>query len=121
MWFIILCGLIMIAVSLVIIFKPVTFSFRTIQFSHKPWFHPFEIISRILIGIGFIHYAEQTSYPIMFSYLGYLILGVGIGLIFLPANLHRKFARYSATKVHWLKIPAVLGVAFGCFMIYAVI
>lgn len=119
MWFITLSGLLIIAVSLVILFKPVYFAFKTIQFSHQSWFHPFEVSSRIIIGALFIYYAEQTHYATIFSYIGYLILGVGIGLIFLPVNLHRKFARLCAAKVQWLRAPAVLGIGFGGFLIYA--
>lgn len=119
MWLIALFGLLMIAVSLVILFKPVYFSFKTIEFSHQKWFHPFEISSRILFGIILVYFAEQTLHPTLFGYLGYIIMAVGVGLLFTPVTLHQKYARYWAAKVSWLKVPAILGIAFGMFVIFS--
>ena len=53
----------MMVLSLLMIIKPEFWANGIVEFSEKPYFHPFEIISRFSFGIIFVLFAEKTLYP----------------------------------------------------------
>ena len=120
MYLIALFGVLMAALSVVMIANPEYWSDGIVKFSEKPYFHPTEVISRIVFGAIFVAYADQTLYPTLNSAIGYLLTLVGVGLLLTPPSKHRKFAVWSAKKFRHIYRPAgVASLVFGVFIIYS--
>ena len=89
------------------------------KLSKVAFFHPFEILSRLIFGIVFITFAGQTLYPMLISVVGYILVIVGVGLLFTPPSKHKQFAVWSAQKFRPVFRPAgAVSFAFGIFIIY---
>ena len=102
------------------IFNPGYWSVGVVRFSEKPYFHPFEILSRLAFGAVFIVYADQTLYPTLMSGIGYLLVAVGVGLLLTPPARHRQFALWSAHRFKNTFRPAgFVSLVFGAFLVYA--
>lgn len=119
MYFITAFGALMVALSFIMITKPNDWSNGIIAFSKKPWFHWFEVLSRTLAGAIFIFYYEQSLYPNLIKGLGYLLIAVGIGLIIIGPQKHKKFAVWSAEKFRPIfRVSGIGSFCFGIFLIY---
>ena len=57
MYFIAAFGVLMLLFSLMMLFRPHAFAQGIINFSEQPYFHPFEMISRLIAGGLFVAYA----------------------------------------------------------------
>ena len=122
MYFISLFGALMVLLSIIMVVSPEYWSKGIMKFSEKPFFHPFEIVSRLLFGVVLVVFADQTLYPIFMSFLGYVLVLVGVGLAFTPPSRHRQFAVWSAQKFKEMFRPAGIGsLLFGTFIIYAAV
>jgi len=115
-----LFGLLMIGFSIYMIADPKGWSLAIIKFSEKSYFHPFEIITRVLFGCAFIQASSYSLYPMLFLCIGYLLLAVGIGLLFTPPKKHKQFARWSATRFsHIFRTAGFCSLCFGVILVYA--
>ncbi|MCA1930148.1 hypothetical protein [Rheinheimera sp.] len=99
MYFIAAFALLMLYLSLFMLFRPQAFSQGIINFSGQSYFHPFEVLSRLIAGGLFVVYADDCLQPELIRTLGYLFLLVGIGLAFTKPALHKKFALESARRL----------------------
>ncbi len=119
MYLIAFFGALMVALSCVMILSPKAWSDGIVRFSEKPYFHPFEVLSRILFGVVFIAFADQTRYPTLNTAIGYLLTLVGLGLLLTPPSQHRRFAVWSAKRFRHVFRPAGLAsLVFGMFIVY---
>lgn len=119
MYFIALFGFIMICLSLIMIVNPNYWSNGIINFSRKPYFHWFEVFSRLISGLIFVFYSQSTLYPQLVMSLGYLFIVVGFGLVIIGSVKHRKFAVWSAHKFKsTFRIAGLASFIFGNFLIY---
>jgi len=115
-------GFLMMLLSFLMVAKPDSFSGGIISFSEKPYFHLFEIISRIVAGLIFATYATSTIFPKTILFIGYGLILVGIGLALTPPKLHRKFAVWSANNFRRkFRLIGVASVPLSIFLIYAAI
>ena len=90
-----------------------------VNFSQKPYFHWFEVISRITAGFIFVFFNKSTLYPQLILSIGCLLIAVGFGLLITGPVKHRKFAVWSAYKFKSTFRPAGVGsFIFGSFLIY---
>ena len=120
MYVIALFALGLMACSVVMIANPDMWSRAIVAFSHKPWFHPVEILTRISFGAGFVLAADQTQYPNFFATAGYLLCAVGLGLLLIGPARHRTFAQWSAKAFNRTFRPAGVGSLFaGAWLAYA--
>lgn len=120
MYVIIFFGALTVALSLLMVINPKRWGDTIVRFSQMRGFHTFEVLSRMVIGVLFLAYANQTAHPKVMSAFGYLLLAVGIGLSFLPSSYHKRFALWSADKFRNIFRPASLAsLAFGIFLIYS--
>jgi uncharacterized protein YjeT (DUF2065 family) len=102
------------------VINPEYWSNGIVRFSQKSFFHPFEILSRFVFGVGFIFYSHQTLYPILMLIIGYSLVAVGVGLSITPPSMHKQFAVWSAQRFKRFFRPAgVCSFAIGLFIIYA--
>lgn len=88
----VLFGVGMAFFGLFMILKPAQFSESIVQFSEKPWFHVFEVISRLVLGLAFVFFADQTAYPKFVLGLGFVLCLASIILVLLGGKRHRQFA-----------------------------
>ncbi len=101
------------------IVNPNYWSNGIVDFSRKPYFHWFEVISRLIAGLVFVLYSQTTLYPQLILSIGYLLIAVGFGLIITGSVKHRQFAVWSAHKFKSTFRPAGFGsFIFGSFLIY---
>jgi len=115
-----LFGVLLVLFSVVMMANPGCWSRGIVKFSELDYFHPFEILSRLLFGVIFITFADQTLYPVMMSVIGYVLVAVGIGLSLTPPSKHRRLAVWSAQRFKSVFRPAgALSFVFGIFIIYA--
>ncbi len=122
MFLIALFGALLMVLSIIMIIRPSAFAAGIVRFSQMRYFHLFEIISRLLAGVAFICFADDTAYPGLTGVMGWVLLGVGIGLILTPSTLHRRFAVWSAMSFRNLFRPAgVASLAFGAYIVYTAV
>ena len=115
-----LFGLLMMLLSALMVVNPRAWSKGIISFSERPYFHPFEILTRLGFGLLFIKYSNQTLFPNLMLGLGYLLIAVGFGLLLTPPSKHKMFAVWSASKFENIFRPAgIFSFGFGAVLIYA--
>ncbi len=108
--------------SILMIINPKYWANGIVKFSEKPWFHPFEIISRFVFGLGFVLFAGQTLYPTFISITGYVLIAVSVGLLFTRPSKHKEYAVWSAEKFkNYFRWFGFTSLVFGAFLIYAAI
>lgn len=122
MYFIAAFGLLMLIFSLMMLFRPYAFAQGIINFSEQPYFHPFEIISRLVAGGLFVAYAAETQFPLLFKIIGLVLLLVGAGLALTPVKLHKKFAVQSAHSCRsYFRLIGMFSVVLAVALIYAAV
>ncbi len=119
LYFIAAFGLLMMMLSIVMIANPNYWSNAIVLFSQKPYFHSFEISSRLIIGIIFVLYHQDALYPVFILVIGGLLIAVSIGLLIIGADKHKQFALWSAQKFNKVfRWAGLASLAFGLFLIY---
>lgn len=114
-------GLLMSALSILMIADPENWSQGIVSFSTKFYFHLFEIFSRMFFGLGFIYYSDQSLFPNIILTIGYILITVSVGLAFTPPSKHKKFAVWSANKFKkQFRYFGIISFLFGLFIIYTV-
>ncbi len=96
MLILVMFGFGMFVLGSVMVFKPITFANGIAKFSGKPWFHVFEIVSRLIIGVLLILFAQQTSFPKTVTILGVLLCFVSVFLLVIGESRHKYFARLTS-------------------------
>ncbi len=121
MYAIIAIGILTIALSSIMLFRPRSWSEGLLSFAAKRWFHIFEIITRLALGVAFFVFGSATKFPIVMFLLGGIATFAGLFLIVIGSRRHREFAVRSA-GFSWLFRPAgFVGILFGSSLIYAAI
>ena len=122
MYFIAAFGVLMLLFSLMMLFRPHAFAQGIINFSEQPYFHPFEMISRLIAGGLFVAYAADTQFPLLFKVIGLVLLLVGAGLALTPPSLHKKFAVQSAQRCkNYFRLIGVFSIGLSFALIYAAV
>ena len=121
-WFtmliIVLFGLGMFALGAIMFLKPMAFSNSIATFSHKTWFHHFEIVSRLLIGVLFLLFAKQTSYPTVITVLGIILCFVSVFLVLIGEQRHKRFALRTARIGKHFRPLGLIAILCGASLIY---
>ncbi|MBU2882814.1 hypothetical protein KO525_01380 [Psychrosphaera sp. B3R10] len=79
-------------------YAPHAFSIKIISFSQWRYFHPFEIVARLIAGLLFLSDSVKTTSPLIINLIAFGFIGVGIGLFMIGEKRHRAFANWSADK-----------------------
>lgn len=120
MYFITVFGLLLMCLSIIMIVNPGYWFNGIIIFSRHPYFHWFEVVSRLISGVIFVLFNKSTPYSLLILSIGYLLIGVGLGLLIVGSAQHRKFAVWSANKFNRTFRPAgIVSLIFSLFLIYA--
>ena len=82
-----------------------------------------ELSIRMIPGIAFIIYAENSKFPIAFELIGWFILISSLILMIIPRKLHHQFSTSSADLIKplYFQLIAPLSLSIGCVLIYLVI
>ena len=111
-------GLMTIILSSIIIASPAAWSRGILAFAAKPYFHIFEITSRLTLGGVLIYFADSTMYPLVLKIVGGVFIFAGMFLIAAGSKRHREFAVRSAAFLKLFRPAGIAGVIFGAFIIY---
>lgn len=98
--------------------KPNAFAKGITAFSNKPWFHLFEIISRLTLGVLLLLFSEQTSYPLVMQIIGGVLCFVGLFLIVIGSERHRRFASLTAKIGQYYRPIGIFAQLCGLGLIY---
>lgn len=113
-------GIVMVVISLVMVVKPDAWGQMILKFVRIPYFHYFEILLRLVFGILFVVYADQTKFPLTVEIIGLVLLSVGVGLSFITPSYHIRIAHWFVEKISkYLRPAGIVSLAFGIFLIYA--
>lgn len=116
---IVIFGSLMMFFSIIMIAKPMYWSESIIKFSLKPWFHWFEVASRLTFAILFLFAAEHSAYPNLILAISYVLFFVSVFLLIIAPKRHKAFAVWSAKSFEkWFRPLGVLSLAFGGFLVY---
>ena len=70
-----------------------------------------------MIGAAFVALSDAFMYPTFAIGFGYLLVGVGIGLVILGRTRHERFARRTATfSAALFRLAGAIGVALGVLL-----
>jgi len=113
-------GLIMIALSFMMIFTPQAWLDRALRFCRLPYMHPLEIAIRLGFGAIFILFADDTRFPVTIRSIGYLLVAVGAALLFLRPSYHRRVGLDLVQRAaKWSRLAGCFSLALGCFLVAA--
>ena len=116
---IVFVGALMMLFSVIMIANPVYWSDSIIKFSLKPWFHWFEIGSRLTFAIIFWFAAEHSPFPKLILAISYLLFFVSAFLLIIAPKRHKAFAVWSAKSFNkWFRPLGFLSLIFGGFLVY---
>ena len=118
MFIIILFGLGMISLGSYMTAYPLKFSAGIVSFSEKRWFHTFEVLSRLIVGLLFLVAANKTSFEFIVTVLGYLLCFTSIFLVVIGAKRHRKFALLISRIGQHFRILGIFAIILGSGIIY---
>ncbi|HQZ97307.1 MAG TPA: hypothetical protein PLP21_13375 [Pyrinomonadaceae bacterium] len=89
-------------------------------FASSAFTHCVEISIRIVIGIAFILYSPQMKFSAVFAAFGWLLILTSAVLLFVPWQLHKRFAERSlplATK--YMSLFGLLSYCGGLMILYS--
>jgi predicted lysophospholipase L1 biosynthesis ABC-type transport system permease subunit len=114
----VLLGFGMLALGSIMFVNPIAFAKGISAFSSKSWFHTFEIVSRLAVGLLLIWQSTHSSYPVLFLVLGLILCFVSIFLVVLGPNKHKRFARLTSRIGIWFRPVGIFAVSMGGVLIY---
>jgi hypothetical protein len=76
------------------------FANAIVRYSRQGYFHGAEVGSRGLLGAILLMGSAGTQAPMLFNFIGYLLIAVAIGLIIVGERRHRQFAIWSVSRFH---------------------
>jgi len=115
-------GFMMVVISLIAVIKPEAWGQMILKFVRFPYFHPFEILIRVVFGILFVVYADQTKFPLTVEIVGFVLFGLGVGLSFITSSQHRRLGHWLVEKLSKYFRPAgLVSLTFGAFLIYVTV
>ena len=84
--------------------------------------HFFSVIVRILFGVALVIGASESKYPVVLQISGWLLIFVASVLGVIGRERFKSLIKWSVKlSLSIQRSAAVLGILFGCFLIYAVV
>lgn len=122
MYIIAFYGILLMLLSLWMISQPQTLVEKAVAYCRSPYMHPTEIAICLGFGAPFVLFASQSQYPILLKVFGYVLVTVGVGLLFVPPSYHQRYGVWSMQKVGpYLRLFALPTLAFGAFLVYVAV
>lgn len=114
MWILLLFATLMAAFGCWMLLWPLRFAAAVQRFSEQPWFHRFEVGSRLVLALLFSGLAYEQPEHWLFWLLALLLWLATLFLIWLGPDKHRQIAQQMAAwgpAFRWLGLAALLVVA----------
>ena len=111
-------GLVAVLLSLLMMWDPAKWCRGMVAFSEKPWFHMFEITSRLALGGVLFYFADSTLHPNAIRVVGGLFLFAGVFLVFIGKERHKALAVRFAEYGRWFRFVGPFSIVFGAFLNY---
>ena len=118
MYLLLMFGIGMVSFGCFMVCRPMQFSRGIVQFSEKPWFHAFEIVSRGLFGVLFLLAADSTAYPNFVTVLGGILCFASVLLFSIGPARHQRFALMTAKIGKTFRLLGLIAIAGGVGLIY---
>ncbi|WP_339725467.1 hypothetical protein [uncultured Paraglaciecola sp.] len=118
MHLLVIFGTAMLGFGCYMVAKPLQFSKGIARFSEKKWFHAFEIITRLAIGVVFLICADKTSDATLVSLLGGILCFVSLFLIVIGPSRHRRFALLTSGIGKNFRILGLFAIVGGLGLVY---
>ena len=104
---VVLFGLWLIAVSLLMIYRPKLALSGLSKMASTNLINYTELMLRLVAGIAFVFAAEAASVYLVFHYLGWFLIVSAIVLMVIPRQWHANYALYWARKLSPFTIRAL--------------
>lgn len=115
-------GLIIIALSAWGVFAPKTLAKFVLDQFDRPWGLFAAVGVRLALGTLFVMAADETRFPGAFRFLGYLMLIIAALIPLIGRQrISRLMGWFQAKPPVVLRIWLIFGLAFGGFIVYAVV
>ena len=122
-WVVILGGVWLIAVSCFMLARPQTALRCLGKMASTNLINYAEISSRMIWGIALVLAAELSKFPEVFRILGLFLAATSAVLFLVPRKWHAGYASYCSNRLSppLVRIFAPFSLAFGIFLIYAIV
>ena len=122
-WVVILGGVWLIAVSCFMLARPQTALRCLGKMASTNLINYAEISSRMIWGIALVLAAELLKFPEVFRILGLFLAATSAVLFLVPRKWHAGYASYWSNRLSTslVRIFAPFSLAFGIFLIYAIV
>lgn len=122
-WLVILSGIWLIAVSIFMFASPQTATRCLSKAASTNFINYSEITLRGIWGMALVLYADLSKFPEFFRIFGIFVVVTTAVLFFIPRKWHARYAVWWSNKftAPYMRIASAFSLAFGIFLIYAVV
>lgn len=122
-YIVILFGIFLIAVGLLMLFKPEKARAILKKAGSNNLINYAEITIRMIPAAGLVLYAEYSKFPEFFQYLGWFMVATSLVLYLVPRRIHHQYALKAANILTAQRIRRVspFSMLFGLALIDAVL
>jgi len=124
MYAMILFGLFLMAVSAVMLARPVYMleKFRLLITGYTWRERLIETLLCLGFGSAFYFFGGRSAFPFTLQIVGYVLLTEGLFIAVTPLGWHRRFAWWALDlTADYLRMSTLVVIPFGAFIIYAVL
>ena len=115
-------GIMIIALSAWGVVAPKMLTNMVVDAFNRPWGLYFAVGVRIALGALFVMAADETRFPGIFRFLGYLMLiAAALILVVGKQRINRLMTWLQAKPPVMMRMWLIFGLAFGAFVVYAVV
>jgi len=83
--------------------------------------HVVELVLRLTVGVALLLYAPRMLFPTVFTAFGWVLVASTLGMLLMPWQWHRRFARWSVPRaVRHLPLFALGSLGGGVLLLLAV-
>jgi uncharacterized membrane protein YidH (DUF202 family) len=88
----------------------------------RTWMHVLAAGVRIVLGALLVLYADQSRFPVVLAVIGWFAIAVGVVLALIPPSRFQRLIEWALERFSaYTRVAAAAAVAFGLFLIYAVL
>lgn len=118
---VVLAALYMLTLGAASLLVPAQASRFLFGFAGSPSIHFAELLLRLVAGAALVQYAPYMHFSSAFRLFGWVLLITTAALLFVPWQLHRRFAQHAVARAaRYLPLVGLVSLAFGGLMLFAV-
>ncbi|MBT8058133.1 MAG: hypothetical protein KJO33_00980 [Gammaproteobacteria bacterium] len=118
---ILLCVLIT-AMAAWLLVRPESLTRLLLRNAGRTWMHVLAAAVRIVLGALLVLYADQSRFPVVLAVIGWFAIAAGVVLALMPPSRFQSLVEWAFERFGaYVRVAAAAAVAFGLFLIYAVL